>query len=69
LTPWSLPPPRVHVLLHGLLGGKVRPLWSSSPLHCGATICFFKKKRVRTSLNPPSVIRSGRYRNFFVYYY
>jgi hypothetical protein len=38
LTPWSLPPPRVHVLLRGLCGGKVRPLGPPRPL---IEICFF----------------------------
>ena len=41
LTPWCLPPPRVHVLLHGLCGGKVCPLWTSSPLHWGQHLFFF----------------------------
>jgi hypothetical protein len=77
LTPWSLASPRVHVLLRGLRGGKVRPLWSSSPLHWGQKTVFFSfTDGVRLSLNPhpssvadgvggqnpPSVIRSGWYR-------
>ena len=77
LTPWSLPPPRVHVLLRGLCGGKVRPLWPSSPIHWGQKSVFFAfTDGVWTRLNPhpssvadgvggqnlPSVIRSGRYR-------
>jgi hypothetical protein len=77
LTPWSLAPPRVHVLLRGLRGGKVRPLWPSSPLHWGQKTVFFScTDGVRLSLNPhpssvadgvggqnpPSVIRSGWYR-------
>ena len=41
LTPWCLPPPRVHVLLRGTCGGKMRPLWPSSDLHCRAKIYFF----------------------------
>ena len=42
LTPWCLAPRRVHVLLLGLCGGKVRPLWPSLHLHpCGAKMCFF----------------------------
>jgi hypothetical protein len=62
LTPWSLPPPHVHVLLRGLCGGKVRPLWSSSTLHCLLKISFFScHGRVRADQNPPSVIRNGWY--------
>ena len=62
LTPWSLPPPRVHVLLRGLCGGKVRPLWSSSPLHCLLKISFFSSHgRVRADQNPPSVMRTAWY--------
>ncbi len=62
LTPWSLPPPRVHVLLHGLCGGKVRPLWPSSTLHCLLKISFLSfHGRLRTDQNPPSVIRNGWY--------
>jgi hypothetical protein len=62
LTPWSLPPPRVHVLLRGLCGGKVRPLWSSSPLHCLLKISFFSSHgRVRAYQNPPSVMRTAWY--------
>jgi len=41
LTHWSLPPPRVHVLLYGLCGGKLRPLWSSSPLLSAENQFFF----------------------------
>ena len=66
LTPWSLPPPRVHVLLSGLCGGKVRPLWEGAatlalltpPL--GSEICFFSfYGRGTVEPKPPSVIRNG----------
>ena len=76
LTPWSLPPPRVHVLLCGLCGGKVRPLWPSSPLHYPLKISFFpstdgyglSKTPHPSSVtdgmggpNPPSVMRTALY--------
>jgi hypothetical protein len=62
LTPWSLPPPRVHVLLRGLCGGKVRPLWSSSPLHCLLKISFFSSHgRVRTIFFFPALRPHGFY--------
>ena len=60
LTPCSLPPARVHVLLRGLCGGKVRPLWPSSSLICPLKISFLSfHGRVRADQNPPSVIRNG----------
>ena len=40
LTPRCLLPPRVHVLLCGLCGWKVRPLLPSSALHCGRNLFF-----------------------------
>ena len=40
LTPWCLPSPHVHVLLRGLCGGKVWPLWPPRPSIL-AEICFF----------------------------
>jgi hypothetical protein len=40
LTPWSLPPPRVHVLLRGLCGGKVRPT-IGPPRPSGRNLFFF----------------------------
>ena len=53
LTPWCLPSPRVHVLLHGPCGGKVRSLWPSSPLHCRAKINSFCLRTGTDAPKPP----------------
>ena len=53
LTPWCLLPPRVHVLLCGLCGWKVRPLWPSSALHCGRNLFFLLDGRGTDEPKPP----------------
>ena len=53
LTPWCLLPPRVHVLLYGLCGWKVRPLWPSSALHCGRNPFFLLDGRGTDEPKPP----------------
>ena len=53
LTPWCLLPPRVHVLLCGLCGWKVRPLWPSSVLHCGRNLFFLLDGRGTDEPKPP----------------
>ena len=53
LTPWCLLPPLVHVLLCGLCGWKVRPLWPSSALHCGRNLFFLLDGRGTDEPKPP----------------
>ena len=71
LTPWCLPSPLVHVLLHGPCVWKVRPLvvvpcghfGPPRPSIIGQKIIFFSfHGRVRPGQIPPSVIRSGWYK-------
>jgi hypothetical protein len=62
LTPWCIASLHVHVLLRGLCGGKVWPLWPSSPLHClQKFILFFSTDGYGLTKNPPSVIRFSTY--------